>query len=190
MNIILPEETIAVAIELFDNIKTSQIRFGRYICEIIQTCDTSSGENTRADVIRYFTGILKASYDTIESYVRTAERFTDEMLDEYSNVAYSILRNTDPSNKIDMELLRDAQEQGWTASHHREMKAQVMYEDPGRYRDPMPKINFIEKNLEELSRYDLPASVLARIKQVKVELDSIRKQIEEEVLESANIIAF
>jgi len=166
------------AIALYDDIKNSQMRFGRFLCEIIDAHSEISGQNCRANVIRAFIGILKIEYDTIESYVRTAERFNEDMLMEYSNVPYSVLRNTNPENDWEMDLLKLCQKEGWSSQKHREIKAKMFYEDPENHRDPIPKIQFIQSNMRSLNDdYGLPSSVLARIPAVMHMLEEIEHEI-------------
>lgn len=189
MKIVLSEQVQAKAIDLWQDIRNSKLKFGSFICEVINVHNVYSGLDTRADIIRHFSGVLKASYDTIESYVRTAERF-GKAQDEYANVPYSILRNTNPEDDFEMDLLHEAQEKGWTVTKHREEKARRMYEAADEYRDPLPKISFIERNLESLQAdYNLPDSVLTRIARVKRDLADIKQELQRIPIES-DAIAF
>lgn len=111
----LSDEVLSDFIQLFEMVRDNQFEIGDKLIELVEMHD-----GNKAGVINEVAGQLNVSASVLYDYYRVAEKWSPAMREIYQSLDWTIYRNADPNEDID--LLDKAIDEGWNATKFKEEK--------------------------------------------------------------------
>jgi len=157
----IPDEVIAEFIEILEKSRDYQFAIGDKLLDLVEVIGDKNA------VMRELAGELHFSPSTLYDYYRIAERWTPALRVEYQFLEWTIYRNANPDDPIDIELLDRAIDEGWTATRFKEEKFPITKDTLHIIEKIRALIKRNWKRFSPLAREELKA-IMRRLEQIEM----------------------